>query len=260
MDNYKVTWAELVFKNIVITYSYGNYNISNKKGYRVNYTLDNGKKINCNPLGIGEIYAVYFNPETGTKCDIDEYHDNYNNYRDFSKFIDGDVTELTTGCLKWYPYDKTEEDTLLILDHNVSRESSYDNAVVNLNNSIKKWNDYSARLLKKEELEKIIGNNIVVNNYLDSCANEAKILLGNDTSSINEYTKDNISIYQWLFNYTFCKDYGCRETSYATVGYWIDSENETLFVSNDGKVKNEQGNDIVGIRPVISVNTKLLEE
>ena len=43
IDNFKVTWAELIFNNYIVTYNSGTYNISKDHGYRINYKLENGK-------------------------------------------------------------------------------------------------------------------------------------------------------------------------------------------------------------------------
>lgn len=259
INNYKVTWGTIVFKSYTITYNNGNYNISRERDYQINYKLLNNKRIKCNPKGIGEVQAIYFNPTSGTMCDIDEYHNNYNSYK--YNFV-GDVTELSTGCLKWYPYSDNDSSINLILDHNIkASNTNYADVDSILKEKTSYWKNYNARIIDKDELEKIIGVEFNNNIMLDSCSEEVLNIVKmkkNYEKIFRDYTLNNISIYQWLFNYTKCGEYGCRENSYSNDGYWIESSDK-WYIKSDGSVVEETSNNKHGVRPVITISKDLFD-
>ena len=96
--------------------------------------------------------AVYFNPETNTKCSESEATDNYTT---------NGVLGTKTGCMKWYTFnDEESSDTVnMILDHNTSTSSAYN--INDLTNNITTWIEdakTTARLITVPELAEITGN------------------------------------------------------------------------------------------------------
>ncbi|MEI3499789.1 MAG: type II secretion system protein [Bacilli bacterium] len=200
------------------------------------------------------VTAVYYNPETGKKCD------------DYTE--KNSTTGTKSGCMKWYVFNDKEENATVnvILDHNTTANVAYNSTGSNsemkevkeaLENDTKDWKN-TARLITANEIAKITGNTVFDASkenqdwfYLDS---------NNQTQTANSTNK---SKYAWLFDYTYdCTNYGCNtsDSSTLTLGYWT-STTETgttnhawrVFSSGDLTIDYVDTPDS-GIRPVITIS------
>ena len=145
--------------------------------------------------------AVYYNPETNTKCSSDEEMTNVTS--------SGDKTEIKTGCMKWYIFnDDGIKDTVnMILDHNTTARvewtkddssSEWKEAKESFESDTSTWSDeLNARLISSYEIAKIVGD--------DDFDGTSKILL--DEPKL----ENGLSQYSWLYNYTTpCLGLGCE--------------------------------------------------
>ncbi len=199
--------------------------------------------------------AVYYNPETNTKCSSDEEMTNVTS--------NGDKTEIKTGCMKWYIFnDDGIKDTVnMILDHNTTAmvewtkddsSSEWKEAKESFESDTSTWSDeLNARLISSYEIAKIVGD--------DDFDGTSKILL--DEPKL----ENGLSQYSWLYNYTTpCLGLGCEvDDNIITDGYWLsDSPNGWMHfeVSATGLLSWDlKSNNRNGIRPVITVKRESIK-
>ena len=195
--------------------------------------------------------AVYYNPETETKCKSSEAVS---------------TTGKNSGCMKWYVFNDKEGNATVnvILDHNTTANVSYNSTgnnsemkevKIKLEEDTKDWKN-TARLITANEVAKITKHptfNVNKENqdwfYLDS---------NNITLTVNSTNK---SKYAWLFDYTNeCTSYGCNVSDSSTWGYWTSSPYKGNSTQAWRVVRNGYlgGNGVIftgdGIRPVITIS------
>ena len=228
--------------------------------------------------------AVYFNPETGTRCTAGEAVS---------------TTGTKTGCMKWYAFNDSggsEAPTInLILDHNTtalvawnstgSNVSGPTNVMTQLASDTSSWagvptrtdnynvsngtatytinySTYKARLITAAELATISGNYSFSEAttpytswfYLDS---------NNQTQTV---TTTGASSYDWLFDYTRdCTYSGCNIDDTSNFGYWTStavSGNSAYvwYMYRNGSLGTFSADlaTSFGIRPVITVSKNKL--
>ena len=212
--------------------------------------------------------AIYYNPETNTKCSSSEAVS---------------TTGTKTGCMKWYTFNDNEYSSTvnMILDHNttafVAYNSTGDNTSmkevkVALESDTESWNkSINPRLITADEIAQITNNT-----SFDAATSNDEYYFDSKDQTIPVEGKGN-SQYAWLFDYTYkCIDYGCNiadSNSYYTngldgasiFGYWTStpiaySDDEIWSVWRDGSVGLVTCNveDTVGIRPVITVSKDII--
>ena len=185
--------------------------------------------------------AIYYNPETGKKCNE-------------SEAVSTPGTK--SGCMKWYAFNDKEGNATVnvILDHNTTASVAWNSTGTVLEADTKNWKN-TARLITANEIAKITGHSTFDASksgdwfYLDS---------NNQTQTANESNK---SKYAWLFDYTIgCTDYGCNVSDSSTYGYWTstlykDDTHYAWHVSRDGSLDYDRvTNAGYGIRPVITIS------
>ena len=207
--------------------------------------------------------AIYYNPETNTKCSSSEAVS---------------TTGVKSGCMKWYTFNDNESSGTvnMILDHNttalVAYNSTGDNSEmkevkVALENDTESWNKtINPRLITADEVARITGNTefdsktAIGNNWFCLDTNEA------DTVTWCRKEKGT-SEYAWLFDYTnYCIDYGCNIDDESTYGYWTDSSVYGVSdyawhvsrYSNLG-VSLVNSTELRGVRPVITVLKSIID-
>ena len=198
------------------------------------------------------VTAVYYNPETGKKCD------------DYTE--KNSTTGTKSGCMKWYVFNDKEENATVnvILDHNTTANVAYNSTESNsemkevkeaLENDTKDWKN-TARLITANEIAKITGHPTFDASkenqdgfYLDS---------NNQTQIANSTNK---SKYAWLFDYTYdCTSYGCNKSDSSTWGYWTSTTktgttNYAWLVHRNGYLYYDYVTYAdYGIRPVITIS------
>ena len=195
--------------------------------------------------------AVYYNPETETKCKSSEAVS---------------TTGTKRGCMKWYVFNDKEGNATVnvILDHNTTAGVAYNSTGSNsemkevkkaLENDTKDWKN-TARLITANEVAKITGYTSWGTNitgypwfYFDS---------NNQTQIANSTNK---SKYAWLFDYTNeCTNYGCNVSDSSNWGYWTsipykDNSTYAWHVYRVGSLYNYYVFDkAIGVRPVITIS------
>ena len=185
--------------------------------------------------------AIYYNPETGKKCNE-------------SEAVSTPGTK--SGCMKWYAFNDKEGNATVnvILDHNTTASVAWNSTGTVLEADTKNWKN-TARLITANEIAKITGHSTFDASksgdwfYLDS---------NNQTQTANESNK---SKYAWLFDYTIgCTYYGCNTSGSSSWGYWTSTPNKdntgyAWHVSEHGYLYiNYVGYTHDGIRPVITIS------
>ena len=235
----------------------GNIEIKNSsvKSYDIGidgYVVSNGKvdKVSTTK-SFKNGTAVYYNPETETKCKSSEAVS---------------TTGKNSGCMKWYVFNDKEGNATVnvILDHNTTAGVAYNSTgnnsemkevKIKLEEDTKDWKN-TARLITANEVAKITKHptfNVNKENqdwfYLDS---------NNLTLTVNSTNK---SKYAWLFDYTNeCTSYGCNVSDSSTWGYWTSSPYKGNSTQAWRVVRNGYlgGNGVIftgdGIRPVITIS------
>ncbi len=182
--------------------------------------------------------AIYYNPETNTKCSETEA---------VSK------TGVKSGCMKWYTFNDNESSSTvnMILDHNTTATVVYNSSNVNtsmkevkvaLENDTESWNkSINPRLITADEIARITGNS-----WFDSkTATYDKhftliVIIKNKQLVVQIKSK-----YSWLFDYTYeCINYGCYKSDLQTLGYWtstpiFDSINRAWPINRDGSLSRD---------------------
>ena len=198
--------------------------------------------------------AVYYNPETETKCKSSEAVS---------------TTGKNSGCMKWYVFNDKEGNATVnvILDHNTTAGVAYNSTGSNsemkevkkaLENDTKDWKN-TARLITANEIAKITGHPT----FDASKENQTLFCLDtNQSDGTNHCAKTKgTSKYTWLFDYTsVCTDYGCNISDSSNWGYWTsipykDNTINVWVVNSYGSLTLDYvTRTVVGIRPVITIS------
>ena len=196
--------------------------------------------------------AVYYNPETGKKCD------------DYTEA--NSTTGKNSGCMKWYVFNDKEGNATVnvILDHNTTAGVAYNSTGSNsemkevkktLENDTKDWKN-TARLITANEIAKITGNT----GWDASMENQPWFYLDSNNQTLTT-SSTNKSKYAWLFDYTMdCTNYGCNKSDLSTLGYWTTTtKTGTTGAAWCVGSHGDLGTTVVGlsgfgIRPVITIS------
>ncbi len=184
--------------------------------------------------------AIYYNPETGKKCNE-------------SEAVSTPGTK--SGCMKWYAFNDKEGNATVnvILDHNTTARVH-----TSLEADTNNWKN-TARLITANEIAKITGHST----FDASKAGQAWFCLDTNKSDTTNYCakEKGTSKYAWLFDYTIgCTDYGCNVSDSSTYGYWTstlykDDTHGAWRVYRDGSLSvGSVSYPAVGIRPVITIS------
>lgn len=237
-----------------------------KSGKKYKYYLDDNTNIGCKDdlkqkfyskrsLSVGT--AVYYNPETGKKCN------------DYDKA--NSKTGIKSGCMKWYVVRDYSESALvdLILDHNTTDSIAWNSTGNTLEkkevreallNDTRNWrNANTARLIEAEKVANITGKT-----GWDPNGDRPWFCFDTkqqDTTNSCAPKAQGESKYAWLFDYTMeCTNYGCNASDY-TVGYWTttiyrSSSGYAWVIDCAGKVDTQPVTNSAdyGVRPVITVS------
>ena len=238
----------------------GTIKIENKevKSYDIGidgYAVSNGevKKVSTTKK-IENGTAVYYNPETGKKCD------------DYTEA--NSTTGTKSGCMKWYVFNDKEGNATanVILDHNTTANVAYNSTGNNsemkevktkLEEDTKDWKN-TARLITANEVAKITGNtgfDATQSGQSWFCFDTNKLDNTNYCSKAQGTSK-----YAWLFDYTNgCTNSGCNTLDSSTWGYWTSTsykDNLTYVwrVNGSGLLSGDiVTNAGFGVRPVITI-------
>ena len=195
--------------------------------------------------------AVYYNPETETKCKSSEAVS---------------TTGKNSGCMKWYVFNDKEGNATVnvILDHNTTANVAYNSTGSNsemkeVADALKKdtstWKN-TARLITANEVAKITGYT-----GFDATQSGQSWFYLDSNNQTQTATSTNKSKYAWLFDYTSgCTSYGCNTSDSSNYGYWTSSpskDNSTyawrvdfngiLYCYTVTRADN-------GVRPVITIS------
>ena len=182
IDNSTVNLAALCINDYLVSYTEEDMKVGNK----------------CNEINLfgGNIVKpvekrtykaiIYLDPENlMNKCDEKIYKENIEKF-DTDIMLTGNVkspTGLKNGCMKWYLYNENEDNYLLLLDHNIGSEVTWNaeagcdkgtmtsvgpkikeltdswSSVLKLNKKIDNYNyeDYKARLITANEVAEVVG-------------------------------------------------------------------------------------------------------
>ena len=226
-------------------------------------TIKNGE-IGEHPKTTYKVYsngtAIYYNPETNSKCSESE---------------SVSTTGTKTGCMKWYTFNDNEDSSTvnMILDHNttakikwndddknVTYEQSNLYAVVEDLKTTSGWK-VNPRLITAEEVNTITGKTGFNSSSMDSW-----YYLDSKTQT-QTATSKGTSKYAWLFDYTKdCTSYGCNVADSSNNGYWTSttvgkagSGKDVWFVFSYGYFyRYAARNTILGIRPVITISKSVI--
>ena len=198
--------------------------------------------------------AVYYNPETGKKCD------------DYTEA--NSTKETKNGCMKWYVFNDKEGNATVnvILDHNTTANVAWNSAgnnsemkevKIKLEEDTKDWKN-TARLITANEVAKITGYTswgTNITGYPWFCFDT------NQQDDTNDCAKaQGTSKYAWLFDYTKeCTNYGCNTPNLSSWGYWTSTQYvnsiHVWFVSRNGRLDvNSATSTGHGVRPVITIS------
>ena len=205
--------------------------------------------------------AVYYNPETNSKCNQSEAVS---------------TTGTKTGCMKWYTFNDEGENAStvnMILDHNTTAKVVYNSTNVNtepkevitaLTSDTSTWNNnLNVRLITADEVAKITGN--MNFNCLTSVSDDWFYLDSNSHTQVA--TSQNKSKYAWLFDYTNnCISYGCNIEDSSNYGYWtgtsvFNSDSRVWYIVRNGYMNylDAKHDDNRGIRPVITISKDIIQ-
>ena len=239
----------------------GNIEIKNSsvKSYDIGidgYAVSNGevKKVSTTK-SFKNGTAVYYNPETETKCKSSEAVS---------------TTGKNSGCMKWYVFNDKEGNATVnvILDHNTTARVAWNSTGNNsemkevadaLKKDTRTWKN-TARLITANEVAKITGNT----DFDVSKENQPWFCLDtNQPDTTNWCSKaQGTSKYAWLFDYTKeCTNYGCNTSDSSTYGYWTSTPNKGISnsyvhrISSYGGLTQDVANRVgSGVRPVITIS------
>ena len=237
----------------------GNIEIKNSsvKSYDIGidgYEVNNGevKKVSTTK-SFKNGTAVYYNPETETKCKSSEAVS---------------TTGKNSGCMKWYVFNDKEGNATVnvILDHNTTANVAWNSTgnnsemkevKIKLEEDTKDWKN-TARLITANEVAKITGYTswgTNITGYPWFCFDT------NQQDDTNDCAKaQGKSKYAWLFDYTKeCTSYGCNVSDSSTWGYWTSTQYvnsiHVWFVARNGRLDvNSASSTGHGVRPVITIS------
>ena len=252
-------------KGIVTNYSFviGKYVVTKDK------KVEKGEEPATKPSGTVEttytVYpngtAIYYNPETNSKCDSSEAVS---------------TTGTKTGCMKWYTFNDEGENTStvnMILDHNTTATVAYNSTNVNtepkeaataLTKDSQSWNSsLNARLITATEVAKITGNTSFSG---ETSTGDNWFYFDSNNQTQTAKTK-GASKYAWLFDYMYdCTKYGCNIADSSNYGYWtstpvVGSDSSVWFVYRQDRLSVYSAKPPVtdvGIRPVITISKNVI--
>lgn len=255
LEKGKVVLAELSIEKYELIYLNGKVYISG----------ENVRKIETYTDGT----TVYFNPETGRKCNESEAVS---------------VSGTKGGCMKWYTFGDSENKVFLklLLDHNMSTSAwiskedyiasggteeeygangntKYGPVTVTkkLKDDASTWkHGLNPRLITANEVANITGNDIM-NNW-NSHANTDLFYLGTNNTTLDKTLNNN---YAWLFDrLNDCEGYGCNIQGQSDiVAYWTSDvlngdSTQVWNITGYGNLNYVYSNYTLGIRPVITVS------
>ena len=213
--------------------------------------------------------AVYYNPETNTKCTA-------------SQAVS--TTGTKTGCMKWYVFndDGKSKTVNLLLDHNTTAavpwiteedyiesggtKEEFEREIISkgpitalkqLKSDTSTWNkSINPRLIEANEIVTITEYPIWDNNFYYFHTNSQTQYKG--AAGTNKYA--------WLFDNTReCTTYGCNVADSSTYGYWTNTVNPNDPISawnvyQRGTLRDSYVESFVysGVRPVVSVNRSII--
>ena len=239
----------------------GNIEIKNSsvKSYDIGidgYVVNNGevKKVSTTK-SFKNGTAVYYNPETETKCKSSEAVS---------------TTGKNSGCMKWYVFNDKEGNATVnvILDHNTTAKVAYNSTGSNsemkevktaLENDTKNWKN-TARLITANEVAKITKHPTFDATQIGQ---SWFCLDTNQPDGTNWCSKaQGTSEYAWLFDYTYgCTRCGCNTSDSNTEGYWTstqykDNSTHAWIIHRDSNMAINYVNHSsqVGVRPVITIS------
>ena len=206
--------------------------------------------------------AIYYNPETNTKCSLSEA---------VSK------TGVKSGCMKWYTFndDETSSTVNMILDHNTTALVAYNSdntnsemkeVKVTLESDTESWNkSINPRLITADEVAKITGNTSFNGVTSDG---DKWFCLDTNTPDTETYCSkaQGTSQYAWLFDYTNnATSHGANIKDASTYGYWtstpVTGSSTSIWSGNsDGNLalRSAYNADVYGVRPVITVEKVII--
>ena len=238
----------------------GNIEIKNSsvKSYDIGidgYVVSNGKieKVSTTK-SFKNGTAVYYNPETETKCKSSEANS---------------TTGTNSGCMKWYVFNDKEGNATVnvILDHNTTANVAWNSTGNNsemkevkkaLENDTKDWKN-TARLITANEVAKITKHPTFDATQIGQ---SWFCLDTNQPDGTNWCSKaQGTSEYAWLFDYTNkCINHGCNTPDSSNSGYWtstrrVDDSTQAWHVRSYGYLDNSSVTLTVnGVRPVITIS------
>ena len=255
-------------KGIVTNYSFviGKYVVTKDE------KVEKGEEPATKPSGTVEttytVYpngtAIYYNPETNSKCDSSEAVS---------------TTGTKTGCMKWYTFNDEGSNSStvnMILDHNTTATVVWNAEKKNVayeNSNIKpevdklvsesKWVSIP-RLITAEEINKIVGKTGWTNTSGWYCFESKK-------QDLTSYPLcNNTGTYGWLYDHTHCKegsnDWRCNNNDTKTDGYWTSTTYGTAGSGGTNWSIDKYGNLGLntsnytgrGVRPVITISKSII--
>jgi hypothetical protein len=173
------------------------------------------------------------------------------------------TVETKTGCMKWYIFDDSGDNYTMILDHNTTKGTT--------------WNDEGTNVPYESSKVKTVVDDLVTTSGWKV---KPRIISAKEVATITKhdgfdpatgypfYLEDLIytnneatSNYDWIYNnLSNCKGHGCSDDSNGngTEGYWVSdvlgrNNTEAWFVYYYGTLTTTSVKSSFGIRPVISV-------
>ena len=173
------------------------------------------------------------------------------------------TVETKTGCMKWYIFDDSGDNYTMILDHNTTKGTT--------------WNDEGTNVPYESSKVKTVVDDLVTTSGWKV---KPRIISAKEVATITKhdsfdpatgypfYLEDLIytnneatSNYDWIYNnLSGCKGHGCSDDSNGngTEGYWVSdilgrNNTDAWFVFNYGTLTVTSVKSSFGIRPVISV-------
>ncbi len=218
--------------------------------------------------------VVYYNPVSGSECNLTEYYANPN----------ASQTGKKSGCMKWYTFGDSVAATSLnmILDHNTTAIVQWNSSGLNmggpnqvlttLKSDTSTWTGVSTRTDSHSLSNGLANYTINYSTYRARLITAKEIATIQGNTSFNEKTTlttalfyinnfgQGMGAYYWLFDHTLaCLPYGCTIADATTYGYWTSTAvpGSALYA---WKVDNLGHLDILsvallvyGIRPVITI-------
>ena len=195
--------------------------------------------------------AIYYNPETNSKCDESEVVS---------------TAGTKTGCMKWYTFNDEGENSStvnMILDHNTTAKvSSWSASKTQITTDTKNWDSsLNARLITANEVAKITENT----NWTSTTATTSDWFYLDSNSQTQTAKSQGASKYAWLFDYTDnCTSNGCNIADSSAYGYWTGNivaggSSDAWHVYSSGSLDSDSvSRPYSGIRPVITVSKSIV--